>query len=123
MGQGQTAALEVKAGKYAAACWTPTPPVRNALKNELVLSAQGGVGAVMQYAARSLDNFRLILCFPNNFQQRFPKHISDNRQFFFFTASFRLLNAIFLFHGSSFGLTEDAWPLQTHTVQLGLRED
>lgn len=26
MGQGQTAALEVKAGKCAAACWPPTPP-------------------------------------------------------------------------------------------------
>lgn len=51
-------------------------------KNELVLSAQGGGGAVLQHPARSLDNFRFILCFPDTFQQRFPKHISNNRQFF-----------------------------------------
>lgn len=83
MGQGQMAALEVKAGKDAAACWIPTPPAPNTPKNELVLRAQGGGGAVLQHPARSLDDFRLILCFPNTFQQRLPKHISNNRPFFF----------------------------------------
>ena len=50
-------------------------------ESELVLSAQGWDGAMLQYPDRSLENFRLILDFPDTFQLKFPKHVSNNRQF------------------------------------------
>jgi len=50
-------------------------------ESELVLRDQGWDGAMLQDPDRSLENFRLILHFPDTFQPRFPKHVSNNRQF------------------------------------------
>lgn len=49
--------------------------------SKLVLSAQGWDGAMLQHPDRGLENFRLILHFLDTFQLRFPKHVSNNRQF------------------------------------------